>query len=286
MHIRFITVPYDTAQFERRMGRGPNHILEGGAVERLQALGHRIEVAHVDLQASFPAEVAMAFAVMSAVAEQVRTACAEGCFPVVLAGNCNTTVGTVSGLSPRRAGVVWFDGHADFETPETTASGFIDGMGLAILTGRCWQGLARTVPGFTALSGSDVILAGASDVEPHEEALLEASGCTYLSDRDLNGDDAARHLAVALDRLRERVDGIHLHIDLDVHDPKLARANHFRPPGGLSPARLHEAVADVMTRVPVLSAAITAYDPDVDPAGVTLRSCLTLLETIAAHRRA
>jgi arginase len=286
MRIRFISVPYDTAQFERRMGCGPGRILEGGAIERLQALGHDVEVVRVDLQDAFPAEVATAFAVMSAVAELVRAARAEACFPIVLAGNCNTTVGSVSGLHPRRAGVVWFDGHADFETPQTTASGFVDGMGLAILTGQCWQKLAQDIPGFAALPGGDVVLAGANDVEPHEKALLEALGVTYLADRDLNGEDGTRRLAATLDRLCSGVDGIHLHIDLDVHDPKLARANHFLPPGGLSPARLHEAVAQVAARVPLLSAAITAYDPEFDPAGVTLASCLTLLETVASSGEA
>jgi len=284
MQIRFIKVPYDTAQYEKRMGRGPGRILEAGAVARLQALGHEVEVRSVDPRPPFPAEVETAFAVMSGVAEEVRSALAEARFPIVLAGNCNTTVGAVSGLGPCRAGVVWFDGHADFETPETTTSGFIDGMGLAILTGQCWQGLARTIPGFAPVPGSDVILAGSSDVEPHERERIDASGVTYLSDRALNGGDGGSRLEAALDRMSERVEGIHLHIDLDVHDPKVARANHFRPPGGLTPARLRELTGRIVARVPVLSAAITAYDPEVDPAGVTLASCLTLLETLVACR--
>jgi arginase len=213
----------------------------------------------------------------------VRSAVADAQFPIVLAGNCNTTVGAVSGLSAQRAGVLWFDGHADLETPETTTSGFVDGMGLAILTGHCWQRLAENVPGFAAVPARHVILAGASDIESHEYALLEKSGIGYLSDAVLNGPDGEHRLGDALDRLRERVDGIHLHIDLDVHDPRIARANHFRPPGGLSPDRLHRMVGLVVRRIPVLAASITAYDPEVDPEGVTLRSCLDLLDTIAAQ---
>lgn len=267
------------------MGRGPGRILDAGVVQRLRALGHEVEVRCMTPKVPFPAEVETAFAVMVRVAEEVRDACAGAEFPLVLAGNCNTTVGTVSGLMPRRVGCVWFDGHADFETPETTASGFIDGMGLAILTGHCWKQLANDIPGFAAIPGRDVILAGSSDVEPHEHDLLEQAGVPYLSDSALKGPHGGRQLREALDRLGHGVEGIHLHIDLDVHDPKIAQANHFRPPGGLTPERLHEMIELVVSRIPVLAAAITAYDPEVDPDGITLKSCLTLVETIAARVR-
>jgi len=67
-----------------------------------------------------------------------------------------------------------------------------------------------------------------------------------------------------------------------VHDARVAPANHFRPPGGLTPEELRYAVGLVTTRITVLAAGITAYDPDVDPDGVTLRSGLGIMETIAA----
>jgi len=283
MQIRIIKSSFDTGQYEIRMGRGPGRILDGGAVARLQALGHEVRVVNVDPKPAFPAEVSTAFAVMAGVAEEVRRAMAGGDFPIVLAGNCNTTVGAVSGLAPRQAGVVWFDGHADFETPETTTSGFVDGMGLAVLTGRCWQSLAASVPGFAPLPEKNVILAGASDFGPSERESLRNSEIVYLSDTVLAAPDKSGRLRSALADLAERVSGIHLHIDLDVHDPRLARANQFRPPGGLAPERLQAVIKEVVEVVPILSVAITAYDPDVDPDGVTLQSCLTLLEIVAGR---
>jgi len=283
MRVRIVTVPYDTAQYETRMGRGPGHLLKAGVVARLQASGNEVVVHNVDLKSQFPAEVETTFAVMAAVADEVRDACDEDQFPFVLAGNCNTTVGTVSGLGPRRVGVVWFDGHADLETPETTTSGYIDGMGLAILTGHCWQRLAKRISGFAPIPSEHVILAGSSDIETHERELLERSSIIYLSDSALNSIDGEHNLGEALGRLKDSVDGVHLHIDLDVHDPRIAPANHFRPPGGLSPDRLHEMIELVVNRMPVLSAAITAFDPDVDPERATTRSCLALIDTIAAH---
>lgn len=285
MQIRIIKSSFDTGQHEIRRGRGPGRILDAGAVARLQALGHAVHVVNIDPKPTFPAEVSTAFAVMAGVAEEVRRALAGGELPIVLAGNCNTTVGVVSGLSPRQAGVVWFDGHADFETPETTTSGFVDGMGLAILTGRCWQSLAASIPGFAPLPERNVILAGASDIDASERESLQNSEIVYLSDTVLAAPGKSGPLLSALADLAKRVSGIHLHIDLDVHDPRLARANHYCPPGGLTPERLGEVIREIVETVPVLSAAITAYDPDVDPQGITLESSLSLLETIASGGR-
>ena len=283
MQIRIVKSSFDTGQYEIRMGRGPGRILDAGAVARLQALGHEVRVVNIDPKPAFPAEVSTAFAIMTGVAEEVRSAVAGGEFPIVLAGNCNTTVGAVSGLSPRRAGVVWFDGHADFETPETTTSGFVDGMGLAVLTGRCWRTLAASVPGFAPLPEKNVILAGASDIGAREWESLQNSEIVYLSDTVLAAPDKSDHLRSALADLAERVSGIHLHIDLDVHDPRIARANQFRPPGGLAPERLQAVIKEIVEAAPVLSVAITAYDPDVDSDDVTLKSCLALLEIVSGR---
>ncbi len=280
MQVHLIHASYDSGRFRARMGQGPDRFLRNGAVERLRALGHTVSVTEVDPQPDYPAEVATSFAVMRGVAEAVGAAAAAKALPLVLAGNCNSSVGIVSGLAPRRVGVVWFDAHGDFNTPETTSSGFLDGMGLAILTGRCWQALAESIPGYAPVPEENVILAGARDFDELEWVELTNSGIAYLSDRDLETGDL-QPLGAALDRLAARAEAVYLHIDLDVHDVRIAPANHFRPPGGLTPQRLQEVIAFVRSRVPVAAAYVGSYDPDVDPKGVTLSSGLALIETIA-----
>ncbi|MDJ0944905.1 MAG: arginase family protein [Kiloniellales bacterium] len=283
MKVRLIQAPYDTALYDTRMGRGPGRLLEGGAVERLEALGHEVSLGTVDPRPELPAEVATGFAVMRGVADEVRKARASKAFPLVLAGNCNTAVGTVSGLAPRRIAALWFDAHADFNTPDSSTSGFLDGMGLAILTGHCWRALAESVPGYAPVPEERVILAGARDFDARERERLAESRITCLSDRDLNDGGIERRLGDALDRLAPQVDAFYLHVDLDVHDPRIAPANHFRPPGGVTPERLRELVAFISRRVPVAAAYLGAYDPDVDPQGVTLGAGLALLETIVSE---
>ncbi len=281
MQVHLIHAAYDSGRFQARMGQGPDCFLRNGAAERLRALGHAVTAIEVDPKPDYSAEVATSFAVMRGVAEEVGHALAAEAFPLVLAGNCNSSVGIVSGLAPRRIGVVWFDAHGDFNTPETTSSGFLDGMGLAILTGRCWQALAGSIPGYAPVSEENVILAGARDFDELEWGELSKSEIAYLSDRDLQSGDLLS-LGTALERLVARVEAVYLHIDLDVHDVHIAPANHFRPPGGLTPERLQEVIAFVRARVPVAAAYVGSYDPDVDPKGVTLDSGLALIETIVS----
>ena len=108
-------------------------------------------------------------------AGRVRVAVQEGSFPMVLAGNCNSCLGTVAGVGAEHLGVFWFDAHADFDDPDENTSGFFDVMGLAMLTGRGWPALRGTIPGHIPISESNVVLAGVRDLEPYQRQRLDAS---------------------------------------------------------------------------------------------------------------
>jgi arginase len=123
------------------MAGGPDGLLGAGLARRLE--GSRVERA-VDVVRLVPdggwrAELRTTFQLHHRVAGEVRAAIAGGRAPFVIAGDCNMTVAVAAGLGPGgRTGVVWLDAHGDLNTPETDASGYLDGQGLAMLTGRCW----------------------------------------------------------------------------------------------------------------------------------------------------
>ena len=80
----------------------------------------------VEAPSEFRAEIRTAFELLRALAERVRFAYNNGAFPLVLSGNCNGSLGTLAGIgSNDQTGIIWFDGHGDFNTPETTESGFL-----------------------------------------------------------------------------------------------------------------------------------------------------------------
>jgi arginase len=283
--VRIILAPYDSGYRGLRMGAGPDHLMEGGLPEMLRSTERpSLSFAPVLPEVDPPAEVATAFELDRLVAEQVREAVAEGEFPLVLSGNCNTAVGTISGLDASDLGVVWFDAHADFNTPETTATGFTDGMGLSIAVGHCWKGMVGGIPGFTPVAEENVVLAGARAVESSEEERLAASDVAVVG-ADRIGREGPSALEAALDGLGSRV---YVHLDLDVLDPeKVGKANQFAPEEGLSAEELQTALGMVQERFDVAAAGIASYDPAFDADGRVLGAALacTRVLTVPAKYR-
>ncbi|WP_421709572.1 arginase family protein [Algihabitans sp.] len=274
MRVRLIVSPYDSGQKLRRMGCGPDRLLDEGLAAALEADGSNVEVRRIELTEAFPSEIAVGFAAMRAVSMQVAAALRDRALPVVLAGNCNTTVGAVAGLGAERSGVLWLDAHGDINTPDSSESGFLDGMGVAVLTGRAWTRLAQSVPGFTPLPDARLILAGVRDLDPDEKALLTRSAISVVNDATIRKAGAEAALGPVLTELSKRIGSLHLHLDLDVHDAAVAPANHFRPLGGLTPAEVGAVIEATVARLPLGSLAVTAYDPSVDPSGITAAAAI------------
>jgi arginase len=281
--VRTVLAPYDSGHRGLRMGAGPNHLMENGLPEVLRSTERpTLSFAPVLPKVNPPAEVATAFEVDRLVSEQVREAVAEGEFPLVLSGNCNTAVGTIAGLGAADLGVVWFDAHADFNTPDTTNTGFTDGMGLAVTVGHCWKEMARCVPGFSAVAERDVVLAGVRAMEPAEEERLAASDVSVVG-ADRIGLEGPGTLEAALDGLKSRVGIVYVHLDLDVLDPeKAGKANEFAPSGGLSAEDLKAALDVVRERFAVAAAGIASYDPAFDSDGGVLAVALACARMLTA----
>ncbi|HST57076.1 MAG TPA: arginase family protein [Longimicrobium sp.] len=271
MDIRLIAVPYDSGIPGWRMGAGPDHLLRAGAADRLRDAGHTVAVERIELPSAAP-EIAATFGIAARLAERVSAARAGGALPIVLAGNCATAMGTLAGLADAHPAVLWLDAHADLNTPETTRTGMLDGMALAIATSRCWPALASTIPGFQSVPDAFVCLVGARDVDPGERALLLASGITHLP-----------HVAVpdllpmALDDLLELTETIYLHIDLDVLDPGEGTVNAFAAPNGLRLAYVLELIAAVRSRFRLGAVGLTAYDPSFDTDGRISAAAIAIL---------
>jgi arginase len=245
--VTLIQVPYHLGREGVVLGAGPGPLAA--------AIGGESIV--VERAKPFDNEVASSFDVIRALAHTVRETLAAGRFPLVLAGNCNSSLGTVAGLG-RKVGVVWFDAHGDFNTPDTTPTGFFDGFGLSMLTGSGWQTLRETVDGHQPVPEEHALLVGARDLDPREEQRLAASAI---------GRADVESLADALDELAGRVDAVYVHIDLDVLDPSEGRANSLAFPGGFSAAELEGALEAIQARFDVPAAAVTAYEPPCDPQG-------------------
>jgi arginase len=274
MRISLVTAPYHLGHEGVSVGAGPDRLLDEGAVEALEDAGHEVDVVSVVPQADSTNEIGAAFEIVRRVSEAVSRAVEEGAFPLVLSGNCLSSIGIVAGLG-RDVGIVWLDAHADFNTPESSLSGFADGMGLAVLTGSSWNTLRETVPGYRIVPEENAVLVGIRDVDDGEQTRLGGSPLQVV---EPNG-----AVEPALDALRGRVEDVYLHIDLDVLDPSEGRANHFAAPGGLSADAVEQVVSAVTGRLSVRAAALTSYDPAADADGRIPPVANRLLTRIAAE---
>jgi len=231
-------LPYDSSRHRERMGAGPSHLVSHGLLERLSAAGHAASVTELaPTSGSWIAEIGTAFDLDRQLAASVAVTVARGAFPLTLAGNCISSIGTLGGLGTGPTGVLWFDAHGDFNTPESTLGGFLDGMALAIATGRCWTGLATTVPGFTPVAEEKVVLVGARDLDPAEGELLRASRVQHLP-----SDAPTSRIASAIEVVARRARQLYVHVDLDVLDASEGRANGYVGGSGITLSGLLEAI--------------------------------------------
>jgi arginase len=246
------------------MGAGPENLVQGDLPAELARAGHPVvATTMIDLPAGSRGEIGSAFSLMAELAGAVRSARAMRRFPLVLAGNCNTAVGTVAGLGGGEGtAVVWFDAHGDFNTPESTVTGFLDGMALAMLTGRCWSQMTRGVPHFRPVAESAACLVGARDLDALEADMLAGSAVRLIIPADVRSG-----LPTALASVRPHATRAYVHVDLDVLDPSEGSANEFSVGGGLALDELIQAIDAVGAAVSIEAAALTAYDPAIDQLG-------------------
>ena len=263
-----IEVPYHLGHAHVGLAKGVPVLSEALA-------GEASDVVTIDPGPEAPNEVAASMAVIRALGPTVRGVVVAGGFPVVLAGNCNSSLGTVAGLGGG-VGVVWFDAHADFNTPDTTPTGFFDGFGLAMLTGSGWATLRATVDGLSPIPEEHVVLAGARDIDPDERERLEGSRVRAVDVSDLGP---------ALDDLRSRVESVYIHVDLDVLDPSVGRANALTVDGGPQVDELAGAIDLITDRFAVRAAALTAYEPEYDPERAIPAAAQVVFERLRAAAR-
>ena len=271
-----IEIPFHMGLEQVAVGRGPAAFLRAGADRVLSAGDIPAQVLHIRKRDPTASGLDAVVDINRQVRTAVREAILQGLCPVVLAGNCNSCLGILAGMEPARSGIVWLDAHADFNTPETSLSGFLDGMALAAAVGHCHHELLERIGVEGAVLEDDVLLLGWRDLDPEERIRLTASRVTARPANDL-GDTEGLLLGLA-----QRVKAVYLHIDMDFLDPAESPGVNFRLPGGVALARAEALVAAVARSLPLAAIALTNHNPDHDPSGLTAAAGLRLLNAIAS----
>jgi arginase len=199
----------------------------------------------------------------------------DGYFTVGLLTTCPSMPGLVAGLQhsgptrePIKIGMLWLDAHPDLNTPETTRSGSLGGMPVAVATGRALQVMRLDATLDPPLPDRHVVMGGVRLTDPLEQNLLDNSMIEQLSVDDLRNMTPA--VWAQLDRLNRLTDKIYIHIDMDVLDPREVMAHGNKVPNGPSSEQLARLFEEIFKRYPKASAIGFATIPPTDEGGLSI----------------
>jgi len=279
LEISVIGVPIDLGANRRGVDMGPSALRYAGLQKALEALGHVVEDLG-DLAVPVPEQSTAGnprarylheiVQVARELADRVAAVVAAGRFPIILGGDHSLSIGTVSGVRRIRpnTGVVWLDAHGDFNTPDTTPSGNIHGMSLAVLHGLGAAELVACLNG-RPLRPEQTVLIGVRDLDDGERELLRRSGVAVFTMQEVDRLGLPAVMEQALARLKPHVDGIHLSLDLDVFEPDLAPGVGTPKPGGLTYREGHLAMEMLAELGILVSMELVEVNPILDQANRT-----------------
>jgi arginase len=257
---------------------GPSTMANGGIHELLAKMGATVRVSKSKLTATQDTEYGAWKKLGWALGDFARIVTQnerDGYFTVGLYATCPSMPGMVAGLQHSgpdgkllRVGMLWLDAHPDFNTPETTRSGSMGGMPVAIATGRALKNLRLDATLDPPLREEDIVMGGVRLTDPLEQELLDHSKIQQLSVSDIRQMTPA--VWSQLDRLNAQVDKLYIHIDMDVLDPREVSMHVNKVPGGPSSEELAVLLQRIFARYPKATAVGFATIPPSDPGGLSI----------------
>ncbi|MGL1891102.1 MAG: arginase [Spirochaetaceae bacterium] len=245
--IGLIGVPQDVGASKKGVDMGPGAIRVAGLISRLRGLGHEVkDFGTVDcytvdqFDSIDPDNIGLNYLdiimdTCTLLKTRVELIIDSGYMPLILGGDHSISIGSMAGLKKihgGNTGVIWIDAHGDFNLPETSPTGNIHGMPLAIATGRGNKDLLSLGPSPTAIEENCVIIA-AREIDSNEAKLLKSTNVTVFTMMDIMKRGITEITEEAIKIATKDVDHVHVSFDVDSLDPKEAPGTGTRVPGGL-----------------------------------------------------
>lgn len=253
--VSLVSVSIDLGAGRRGVDMGPSALRIAGLTQAVEALGCQVrEVGTVtaggfettdpgpETQARFLGEIA---GVAERTADLVGVGLREGCLPLILGGDHSLSIGSVAAVARHHRknggaiGLVWVDAHADMNTPDTTPSGNIHGMSLAVLLGRGHPRLTGLAGGEPAVRAQNVAVLGARELDSGERSLIRELGVRVFTMSEIDERGIGPCMEEALARVTAGTVGFHVSFDLDSLDPREAPGVGTPVQGGLTYREAH-----------------------------------------------
>lgn len=294
--VSIIGVPSDYGQLRRGVDMGPSAIRYADVVERLENLGYEIkdegdilvkkETATSQLGTNLK-NLKEVIEVCTKLSIKVQEVLEDGRFPLVLGGDHSIAIGTLAGLTTKykNLGVIWYDAHADINTPETSPSGNIHGMPLAVSLGLGDDRLVQ-IGGFAPkIKPENIVIIGARSVDPGERELIKKLGIKVYSMHEVDRLGMTKVIEDTISYLNDRqVDGVHLSLDLDGIDPLYTPGVGTPVPGGITYRESHLAMEMLEEEGFITSAEFVEVNPILDERNKTADVAVALMGSLFGEK--
>lgn len=243
--ISIIGMPMDLGQLRRGVDMGPSAMRYAGMIERLKTLQYEIDDLG-DIPIGRPEVVVrkdtnlrnleLVAEKSELLAKRVDEVVSAGSFPLVLGGDHSIAIGTLSGVAKhyQNLGVIWYDAHGDLNTAETSPSGNIHGMPLAISIGIGHPTLTEIAGYCPKIKPENIVIIGARALDDGEKVLIKEKGIKVYTMHEVDRLGMTKVMEETIDYLKDKTDGVHLSLDLDGLDPNDAPGVGTPVIGGIS----------------------------------------------------
>lgn len=294
-HISIIGVPLDLGADRRGVDMGPNAIRHAGLRERLQAIGYNVtdtgDIMIHTPEFCQPQGEKLKYLdeierVNTELCRRVDEEISKGGFPLVIGGDHSIAIGTMSGVlqQKKKIGVLWFDAHGDINTAETSPSGNIHGMSVAVGMGNGHERLTAIGGVEAKLDPKKFVMIGIRDLDPGERILLKELGVTVYTMHEIDMMGMAKVMEEAIRIVSDGTDGIHVSFDMDVMDPLHAPGVGTPVVGGLTYRESHLAMELISAANIVTSAEFAEVNTVLDHKNQTARLAVALMGSLLGER--
>ncbi|MCI2430861.1 arginase [Candidatus Acetothermia bacterium] len=294
--IQVLGVPIDLGAGRRGVDMGPSAIRYAQLAEEIRALGLHCEdlgnisvpIAEQSPTRADPQLRYLPFVIEAA--ERIRNAVisvfSDEQTPLILGGDHSLSIGTLAALAQvwKTPGVIWIDAHGDFNTPQTTPSGNIHGMALAVGTGRGAPQLLEIFRSEKFIDPARVALIGVRSLDPGERMLLKESGVNVFTMADIDRRGLQKILDEALGRVLTESDALHISFDMDSIDPDVAPGVGTPVSGGLSYREAHLVMETVAESKLLRSLEVVEVNPILDEHNRTARLAVELIASALGRK--
>jgi arginase len=293
--ISIVGVPMDLGQGRRGVDMGPSALRYANAIQRLEKLGHEVkdlgDINIKRIEERIPNEFNLKCLEEVTLASQelattIDTIMVEGRFPLVFGGDHSIAIGSVAGVAKHKKnmGVIWYDAHGDLNTGETSPSGNIHGMPLAVSLGVGHESLTNIMGFSPKIKPENLVIIGARELDEGERKLIREMGIKVFTMHEIDRLGMTYVMEEAIKHVSNGTDGVHLSLDLDSLDPHDAPGVGTPVLGGISYRESHLAMeilaeADILT-----SAEFVEVNPILDHGNKTANVAVALMGSLFGEK--